>query len=183
MRRQLAVGRSSHMKSHARTVNEYLASLPADRRAVVAAVRNLIRKNLRQGFEEGIQYGMIGYFVPHRLYPAGYHCDPQQPLPFAGIASQKHYLSLYLFCGYVNEAEEAWFRKAWAKTGKKLNMGKSCVRFKRLDDLATDVVAAAIRRITVKKFVAAYGQARAKKPSGQRTPTRRTKPPRAKSVR
>jgi hypothetical protein len=87
------------------------------------------------------------------VYPAGYHCDPKQPLPFAGLASQKNYMSLYLMCTYGDSELSRWFREAWAKTGKKLDMGKSCVRFKKLDDLALDVIAEAIRRVPAKMYI------------------------------
>src|SRR3989337_1277487 len=120
------------MQSKAKTVAEYLAELPADRRAAIKAVRAVILKNLDKNYEEGMQYGMIGYCVPHRVYPAGYHCDPKQPLPFAGLASQKNYMSLYLMCNYGETDQLAWFEQAWANAGKKLNMGKCCVRFKKL---------------------------------------------------
>ena len=126
------------MQSKAKTVEEYLAALPEDRREAVQAVRKVILKNLGKGYEEGMQYGMIGYYVPHSVYPDGYHCDPKQPLPFAGLASQKNHMAIYLMCIYGIEEQERWFREAWARTGKKLDMGKSCVRFKKLEDLPLD---------------------------------------------
>lgn len=144
------------MQSKAITVAAYLNELPADRRAAISAVREVIRKNLNPGFEEGVQYGMIGYYVPHSLYPAGYHCDPKQPLPYASLASQKNYMSLYLMACYGNEDEESWLRDQFMKAGKKLDMGKSCVRFKKLEDLPLEVVGQAFRRMTVKKYVAIY---------------------------
>lgn len=144
------------MQSQAATVEEYLAELPEDRRQALSAVRETILRHLPEGFEEGMQYGMIGYYVPHRLYPAGYHCDPRQPLPFASLASQKNYMSLYLGCVYGSESEADWFRDAYLATGKKLDMGKSCVRFKRLDDLPLDVVGQAIARTPVAEFIARY---------------------------
>ena len=111
-----------------------------------------------------MQYGMIGYYVPQKLFPAGYHCDPKQPLPFAALASQKNYMSLYLmgvYCGCgdssTDETPDArWFRDAWGKTGKKLDMGKACVRFKRIEDVALDVVGAAIKRIPAKTYLERY---------------------------
>jgi hypothetical protein len=118
------------MQSKAATVAQYLGELSAERRAAIAAVRAVIRQNLDADYEEGMQYGMIGYYVPHRVYPPGYHCDPKQPLPFACLASQKNYLSLYLGCVYGDTPLAHWFREAWAQTGKKLDMGKSCIRFK-----------------------------------------------------
>jgi hypothetical protein len=123
------------MQSKAATVKEYLAELPDDRRKALEAVRKVVRKNLDKAYVEGMQYGMVGYYVPHKVYPPGYHCDPKQPLPFAGMASQKNHMSLYLFCVYNNPELLAWFQKAVAKSGKKLNMGKSCIRFKKLEDL------------------------------------------------
>ena len=179
------------MQSQASTVEKYLAELPEDRRTAMAAVRKVIRKNLDKGFEEGMQYGMIGYFVPHRLFPAGYHCDPSQPLGFAGLASQKNYMSVYLMCQYGSAGELEWFQNAWAKTGKKLDMGKCCVRFKKLDDLALDVIGEAIRRVSVKKYIAHYeslrqssSQRKAAKPakSGQATKSASTKLTRKKVI-
>jgi len=142
--------------SKARTVKEYLAELPAERRATVEAVRGIILKNLAKDFEEGMSYGMIGYYVPHRVYPPGYHCDPKQPLPYAGLASQKNHLAIYLMCVYSSEKHAAWFRKEWAKSGKKLDMGKSCIRFKKVEDVALDVIGKAIARVTPKEFIANY---------------------------
>jgi len=157
------------MPTAAKSVTGYLASLPADRRAAISAVRDVICKNLDKDYEEGIQYGMIGYYVPHRLFPAGYHTDPKQPLPFAALASQKNHMALYLMgvycgCGEGADGETAdskWFRQAWGKTGKKLDMGKACVRFTKLENVALDVVGEAVRRIPAKVYVARYLEARA----------------------
>src|SRR5580704_16894088 len=112
------------MQSKAKTVAEYLAELPEDRRKAIETVRQVVLKNLDKDYEEGIQYGMIGYYVPHRVHPAGYHCDPKQPLPFASLASQKNHMSLYIMCVYANSDHASWFQQAWAKSGKKLDMGK-----------------------------------------------------------
>ncbi|MCB9846387.1 MAG: DUF1801 domain-containing protein [Phycisphaeraceae bacterium] len=142
------------MQSKAKTVSQYLAELPEDRRAAISAVRKVILANLDEDFEEGMQYGMIGYYIPHRVYPAGYHCDPRQPVPFGGLASQKNYMSLYLMAAYGKE--EDWLRDAWAKSGKKLDMGKCCVRFKRLEDVPLDVVAEAIRRVPARAYLDHY---------------------------
>jgi hypothetical protein len=155
---------SPTMQSAAKSVSAYLEGLPADRRAAISAVRDVIRANLDRHYEEGIQYGMIGYYVPHSVYPAGYHTDPKQPLPFAALASQKNHMALYLMGVYCGCAEGAdgetadmkWFRDAWARTGKKLDMGKACLRFKKLENLALDVVGEAIRRIPAKTYVARY---------------------------
>lgn len=140
------------------SVDAYLAALPEDRRAALSAVRAAIVKALPEGYAEGIQYGMIGYHVPHSIYPAGYHSDPKQPLPFASLASQKSHLALHLFCTYLDETQATWFREAWTATGKRLDMGKSCVRFKRLEDVPLDVVSEAIRRVPVKAFIERYEQ-------------------------
>lgn len=143
------------MRSKATTVQQYLAELPDHRRSALEGLRNVIRKNLDPVFDEGMQYGMIGYYVPHRVYPPGYHCDPSQPLPFICLASQKNYMSLYLGCVYGPERERP-FREAWAKTGKKLDMGKSCVRFKKLEDLALGVIGESIRRTSARGFIRYY---------------------------
>ena len=144
------------MQSKATTVEQYLASLPADRRAALGTVRETILRNLDRDFEEGMQYGMIGYYVPHRVYPAGYHCNPRQPLPFAALAAQKNYMSFYIMSVYANSEHETWFRKAWAKTGKKLDLGKCCVRFRKLEDLALEVIGQAVRRVSVKAYIEHY---------------------------
>lgn len=158
--------------SNAATVEQYLAELSDDRRALVGAIRDVVNANLPDGYQEAMQYGMIGWSVPHELYPAGYHTDPSQPLPLAALASQKQYVSLYLmgtYCGCVErnatgnpvETDEmTWFRQAWAATGRKLNMGKSCVRIKKLDDVALDVVAEAIHRLPVDDYIARYDATR-----------------------
>lgn len=143
------------MQSKATTVQQYLEELPAERRAAIESVRQVIRENLDPVFEEGMQYGMIGYYVPHRVYPQGYHCDPAQPLPFICLASQKNYMSVYLGCVYGPEREKP-FREAWAKTGKKLDMGKSCVRFRKPEDLALDVIGESIRRTSARGFIEYY---------------------------
>ncbi len=144
------------MQSKATTVQQYLKELPVDRRSVIESVRAVILKNLDPTFEEGMQYGMIGYYVPHRVYPAGYHCNPKQPLPFICLASQKNYMSVYLGCVYGHPGRERWFRDAWAKTGKKLDMGKACLRFRGLEDLALDVLGELIRRVPARAFIKEY---------------------------
>ena len=106
------------MTSNATTVAQYLKELPEDRRKTVEAIRDTILKNLDKGFKEGMQYGGIGYFVPHSIYPGGYHCDPKQPLPFVGIVNQKNHISIYLFCIYMDEDLNKWFQEEWKKSGK-----------------------------------------------------------------
>ncbi|MCA9253400.1 MAG: DUF1801 domain-containing protein [Phycisphaerae bacterium] len=179
------------MQNKATTVKEYLDALPEDRRKALEAVRKVIKANLDKGYQEGIQYGMIGYFVPHKIYPDGYHCDPKQPLPFASIASQKNHMAIYMMCVYSDPKLQEWFQKAWAKTGKKLDMGKSCVRFKKIEDVALEVVGEAIKRVPVKKFVDHYesvlkspSKKPAKKSTAKKTPTKKsaTKKPAAKKT-
>jgi hypothetical protein len=166
------------MRSEATTVDQYLAELPEDRSAAIAALRQVILENLPKGFEEGMSYGMIGYHVPHSIYPAGYHCDPEQPLPFAGLASQKNHMAFYLMCVYSEKEYEKWFREAWAKSGKKLDMGKSCIRFKKLEDLPLDVISVAIKKVPVKKYVAIY-EAAFKQPKGTKKKAAAKKKPAA----
>jgi hypothetical protein len=165
------------MKSKATTVDEYLAGLPEERRAAIAAVRRTILENLDRDYEECMQYGMIGYCVPHRVYPKGLHTDPRQPLPFVNLASQKNYMTVYLMSVYSGSDEEVRFRNAWAKTGKKLDMGKSCIRFRKPDDLALEVIAEAIRRCPAKAYIEQYEGAlaqAAKARAARRTARRKT---------
>ncbi len=180
------------MLTKAKTVKAYIASLPDDRREVIQAVRAVVLKNLPKGYEEGMFDTGIGYVVPHSVYPPGYHCTPEQPLPFAGLASQKNYMAIYLMCIYSDPEHEAWFRAAWLKTGRKLDMGKSCVRFKKMDDVALNVIGQAIKRVPVKKFVAFYektlqsmgkrpGKSSAKKASSTRTTKKKKTASRPKS--
>ena len=165
----------------AASVKDYLSKLPEDRRAALQKVRETILENLDPQYEEGTQYGMIGYFVPHRVFPAGYHCDPKQPLPFAGLASQKNHMSVYLMCVYQDSEHGKWFLDAWKKTGKKLDMGKSCIRFTRVEDLALDVIGEAIRRVPAKAYIEHYLKLRdstADRPS--RKPAPKKKPAKSK---
>jgi hypothetical protein len=162
------------MQSKAATVKEYLASLPADRRADVEAVRRVILKNLDKDYEEGMQYGGIGYYVPHRVYPAGYHCDPEQPLCFAGLGAQKHHIALGLMSVYLSGEQAAWFKAAWTKTGKRLDMGKCCIRFKKADDAALDVIGEAIRRVPAKKYIRMTEKMLAPRASRPKRPVKKT---------
>lgn len=157
------------MKNQAQTVEQYVRSLPEDRRAALLMVREVILANLPEGYEECLIYGMLGYVVPHSLYPKGYHCDPSKPLTYACLGSQKNYLSLHLMNVYGDPATEEWFRAAWRASGKKLDMGKACVRFKSAADLPLDVIGQVIARTParnyidrVEKFLAARSK---KKPS------------------
>lgn len=158
------------MQSKAKTVGAYLKGLPADRREAIEAIRGVILENLGEGFEEGMGYGMLGYSVPHRVYPAGYHCDPKQPLPFLSIASQKNHIGLYLFCIYVDEEVQKRFVEGWKASGKKLDMGKACVRVKNLDGVPLEVLGELVRGISVERFIAGYEAAlAAPRPAGKKT--------------
>lgn len=148
------------MPSKPTTVAEYLEQLPPDRRVAIEAVRDAIRENLDKDYEEGIQYGMLGYYVPHRVFPDGYHCDPKQPLPFMSVASTKGHIGLHMFCIYGDTGMQDWFRNAWTKAGKKLDMGAACVRVKKLEDIALDVVGEVVRRLPTAKFVKHYVELR-----------------------
>ncbi len=145
--------------SKATTVEAYLDELPPDRRAAVEAVRNVILENLPAGYREGMEYGMIGYFVPLETFPDTYN---KQPLGLAALAAQKNYFSLYLNNVYQDRDAADWFKDAYRASGKKLDMGKSCVRFKRLEDLPLDVIAEAVRRTPVDEFIEQYKAARPK---------------------
>jgi Domain of unknown function (DU1801) len=168
------------MQSKATTVEQYLAELPEDRRRALEAVRKVVLKNLDKDYEEGIQYGMIGYYVPHRVYPSGYHCDPRQPLPFANLASQKNHMALYMMCIYGDSEHARWFQEAWAKTGKKLDMGKACIRFKKVEDLALDVIGEAIKRVPAKKYIA-YCEASASAAKSRRSTEKTEQPEKPKA--
>lgn len=144
------------MQSKAATIAEYLKELPDDRRAAISKVRAVIRKNLPKGFAEQMSYGMIGYVVPHRHYPAGYHCDHEQPLPFAGLASQKNYMSLYVMTAYQASPVESWIREQFKARGKKLDMGKCCIRFKKVDDLPLDVIGDLIAKVPLADYIMLY---------------------------
>ena len=146
------------VSSSVSTVKEYLASLPADRRQAVAAVREVVNRNLPAGFKEGMLYGMIGWYVPLERFPVTYN---GQPLALAALASQKSHLSLYLMAVYGDPALAAEFEAGFAAAGKRLNMGKSCVRFRKLEDLPLDVIGDVIRRVGVEELIAAYEAARA----------------------
>jgi len=157
----IALWYARSMQSKATSVEEYLAGLPEDRRAALGAVRDVIRGNLDRDYAEGMQYGMIGYYVPRSVFPPGYHSDPSQPLPFACLAAQKNHMALYLMSVVDEGGEGARFRQAWRKSGKKLDMGKSCIRFRRLEDLALDVIGDAIRRMPARTWIETYLRATA----------------------
>lgn len=146
----------SAMQSKAETVEAYLDELPPERREMVSAVRELVNRAIQPGFEERMQYGMIVWCVPLSAYPKGYHCDPKLPVSYMGLASQKQAVSLYLNFMYGSEHLLAQFEADYEQAGKKLNMGKSCLRFKKIDDLALDVLERHIHAVTLEQYIAGY---------------------------
>lgn len=146
--------------STASTPEEYIKSLPDEKRAVIEAIRTVILRNLPKGFEEVMQYGMISYVVPLSLYPAGYRNDKKTPLPYLSLAAQKNHYALYSMAVYGNPKLLKWFVDAYKKSGKKLDMGKGCIRGKRLEDFALDVIGQAATKLTVDEYIAQYQKAR-----------------------
>ena len=144
-------------RSEAKTVEEYLNELTDDRRETVEAVRDVVNSNLPDGYEETVQFGMISYVVPLERYPKTYN---RQALQYAALASQKNYVSLYLMNVYGNEETERWFVDRYRASGKRLDMGKACVRFKSIDDLPLDLIGETIARTPVDDFIALYEKAR-----------------------
>lgn len=152
------------MKYEASTVEEYISQLPEERQEVLQKLRNIIKENLPEGFEEGINYKMIGYYVPHSKYPDGYHCDPKLPLPFMNLASQKNSVNLYHSGIYANKDLHDWFVAEYPKHAKrKLDMGKSCIRFKKLDDIPYELIAELCTKMSVDEWVSTYESAIKKK--------------------
>ena len=145
------------MKYEAKTPEEYISKLPDERQVVLKKLRNVLQKNLPKGFEETINYGMIGYVVPHSKYPNGYHCDPKLPLPFINIASQKNFVALYHSGVYAKKELFDWFVAEYPKQAKyKLDMGKSCVRFKKMNDIPYDLIAELATKFTVEEWISTY---------------------------
>ena len=145
------------MQSNAITPEEYIASIPEDRKKVMTDLRNAISKNIPKGFKEGMGYGMLGYVVPHSIYPSGYHCDPKKPLPFLGIASQKNHIAVYHMGIYADPKLLKWFQDTWPKhSKKKLDMGKSCIRFKKPEDVPIDLIGELAGKMTVDEWIACY---------------------------
>ncbi|MSU47651.1 MAG: DUF1801 domain-containing protein [Opitutus sp.] len=172
------------------SVTEYLAELPAERRDALSAVRRGINRVLPPGYKEGFQFGMITWSVPLADFPAGYGGNPQQPLPLVGLVSQKAYVSLHMICFYGQPALLEWFTAQYAKSGKKLDMGKGCLRFKTLSDLALDVVEGTLARIPAADYIAGYqamragmGKARSKAKPAAKASAPSKKAPSRKSAR
>jgi uncharacterized protein YdhG (YjbR/CyaY superfamily) len=147
------------MQSKALTPTQYLAELPADRRAAMKQLRQVIKANLPKGFKEVMQYGMISYVVPHSIYPAGYHCKPTDPLPFMSIASQKQFVAFYHMGLYANPKLYQWFISEYQKRMKrKADAGKSCFRYKKMDQIPYDLIGTVAGKITVQQWIKYYEQ-------------------------
>ena len=145
------------MKTATNTPEEYINNLPDDRKQVMNKLRKTILDNLPNGFVETISYGMIGYVVPHYIYPNGYHCDPKLPLPFMSIASQKNFIAIYHMGLYANQKLLNWFLEEYSKHGNtKLDIGKSCLRFKKMDQIPFELIGELSKKVTVKEWIATY---------------------------
>ena len=145
------------MQSKATTVNQYLDELSPERKPIVMAIRKAILKNLPKGFVEEMSYGMIGYVVPHAIYSKGYHCNPKLPLPFINLASQKNFIALYHMGLYSQEKFLHWFQDEWSvHSTKKLDMGKSCLRFKKLDEVPIPLIEELITKLTPQQWIELY---------------------------
>ncbi|GGD95310.1 DUF1801 domain-containing protein [Planktosalinus lacus] len=145
------------MQSKATSPEAYISELPEERKEAFTRLRQTILNNLPKGFEETMSYGMISYVVPHSLYPDGYHCDPKQPLPFISIASQKNYIALYHYGLYTNPKLHDWFVTEYPKHSKyKLDMGKSCVRFKKPDAIPFNLLEKLLKKITPQQWIELY---------------------------
>lgn len=145
------------MQSKAATVETYLKEIPLERQEAFNKLRNVILENLPKGFTEGMAYGMIGYCVPHSIYPAGYHCDPKLPLPFIAIASQKNFIGFYHMGIYAMPDLLKWFTNEYPKHEKsKLDMGKSCIRFKKPENIPYKLIAELVKKVSVQEWIAVY---------------------------
>ena len=145
------------MNSEVLTPQEYISKLSDDRKPVISELRDIILRNLPEGFSEVINYNMIGYVVPHSLYPKGYHGDPKQPLPFINIASRKNFIALYHMGLYINQDLLKWFENEYPKYSKnKLDMGKSCIRFKKIEQLPYQLIAQLVQKMTPQEWIEIY---------------------------
>lgn len=139
------------------SVQEYMNQLPAERQASMQQLRKAILQNLPKGFEETISYGMIGYVVPHSIFPEGYHCDPKLPLPFISIASQKNFIAVYHMGMYADETLLQWFTNEYPKHSKrKLDMGKSCIRFKKPEEIPFELIGELAGKMTAQHWIDLY---------------------------
>lgn len=145
------------MKIEANTVEEYIENVADDRREAIQKLRQTVLDNLPEGFKEELNYGMIGYVVPHSIYPAGYHCEPKLPLPFANIASQKNHIAFYHMGVYADPELLKWFTEEFPKHSKlKLNMGKSCIRFKKPEHITYELIGELITKMSVERYIEIY---------------------------
>lgn len=145
------------MQSNAQTIAGYLYELPENRKETMNKLRAIILQNIPEGFVETMSYGMIGYVVPHTLYPEGYHCNPKLPLPFINLASQKNFIAIYHMGIYANPDLLKWFSSEFPKyTNQKMDMGKSCIRFKKMDQIPFDLIAELVRKMSVEDWVKTY---------------------------
>ncbi len=148
------------MQYKATSPEDYISQVPEERQAALKKLRSIINKNLPKGFEEGIQYGMIGYYVPHSVYPDGYHCNPKEPLPFMSFASQKNSINLYHSGIYSKKEIHDWFVSEYPKHSKlKLDMGKSCIRFKKVDQIPYELIGELSKKLTVQEWIDIYESA------------------------
>ena len=148
------------MEYNATSPEDYISQVPEEHQDILKKLRKVIKQNLPKGFEEGIQYGMIGYYVPHSMYPEGYHCTPSEPLPFMSFASQKNSVNLYHMGIYAKPELHDWFVNEYPKHCKrKLDMGKSCMRFKKLDEIPFDLIAELTTKMSVDEWIQIYEDA------------------------
>ena len=145
------------MTYEANTPEQYISQLPEDRKPILEKLRSIVKKNLPKGFEEGIQYGMIAYYVPNTTYPDGYHCNPKEPLPFLSFASQKNSVNLYHMGIYSKKDIFDWFVGEYPKHCKrKLDMGKSCIRFKKMEEIPFELISQLCTKLTVNQWIKTY---------------------------
>ena len=142
------------------SIQKYIEVLPTERKLSIQKLQKIILEKLPEGFEEGMNYGMIGYYVPHSIYPKGYHCKPEQPLPFMNIASQKNFIAIYHMGIYANPELMNWFKTEYSKySSTKLDMGKSCIRFKKMDQIPYELIGELASKISVKEWIDCYEKA------------------------
>ena len=152
------------MQSKATSTKQYLDELPIDRKEPIQKLRQQILDNLPEGIEETMNYGMLGYVVPHTVYPDGYHCDTKQPLPFMNLASQKNFIAVYSMVLYAKKELIDWFTSEYAKRCKyNLDMGKSCIRFKKMDDIPFDLIGELTAKVSTEEWIIMYESAFKKK--------------------
>ncbi|GGG41472.1 hypothetical protein GCM10011414_08740 [Croceivirga lutea] len=145
------------MTIEAKTVDEYISKLPEERKAAISKLRTIVKNNLPKDFEEGINYKMIGFYVPHSVYPDGYHCDPKLPLPFINIASQKNFIAVYHSGIYAKKELYDWFIQEYPKhVNTKLDMGKSCIRFKKIETIPYELIAELCTKMTATEWITLY---------------------------